>query len=59
MIPLFKAWGFVSSPIGRALRVGLIAVVALGYAYMKGEESGRTGGGRGPRGHSQRKAQHL
>ena len=41
MIPLFKAWGFVSSPIGRALGVGLIAVAALGYAYMKGEESGR------------------
>ena len=41
MIPLFKAWGFVSSPIRRALGVGLIAIVALGYAYMKGEESGR------------------
>ena len=41
MIPLFKAWGFVSSPIGRALGVGLIAVVAVGYAYMKGAESGR------------------
>ena len=41
MIPLFKAWGFVSSPIGRALGVGLIAIAALGYAYMKGEESGR------------------
>ena len=41
MIPLFKAWGFVSSPVGRALAVGLIAIVALGYAYMKGEESGR------------------
>lgn len=41
MIPLFKAWGFASSPIGRALGVGLIAIVALGYAYMKGEESGR------------------
>ncbi|MDP3316180.1 MAG: hypothetical protein Q8M47_08945 [Devosia sp.] len=41
MIPLFKAWGFVSSPIARALGVGLIAMVALGYAYMKGEQSGR------------------
>ena len=41
MIPLLKAWGFLSSPIGRALGVGLIAVVALGYAYMKGEESAR------------------
>jgi hypothetical protein len=41
MGPLFKAWGFASSPIGRALGVGLIAVMALGYAYMKGEESGR------------------
>ena len=41
MMPLFKALGFVSSPIGRALGVGLIAIVALGYAYMKGEESGR------------------
>ena len=41
MIPLLKAWGFASSPIGRALGVGLIAVMALGYAYMKGEESGR------------------
>jgi hypothetical protein len=41
MIPLLKAWGFASSPIGRALGVGLIAVVALGYAYMKGEASGR------------------
>ncbi len=41
MIPLFKAWGLVSSPIGRALGVGLIAVMALGYAYMKGDESGR------------------
>ena len=41
MIPLFKAWGLVSSPIGRALGVGLIAVVALGYAHMKGAESGR------------------
>ena len=41
MIPLFKALGFAGSPIGRALGVGLIAIVALGYAYMKGEESGR------------------
>jgi len=41
MIPLLKAWGFARSPIGRALGVGLIAVAALGYAYMKGEESGR------------------
>jgi hypothetical protein len=41
MIPLFKAWGFARSPIGRALGVGLIAVAALVYAYMKGEESGR------------------
>ena len=41
MIPLFKAWGFARSPIGRALGVGLIAIAALGYAYMKGEESGR------------------
>ena len=41
MGPLFKAWGFVSSPIGRALGVGLIAIVALGYAYLKGEKSGR------------------
>ena len=41
MGPLFKAWGFASSPIGRALGVGLIAAAALGYAYMKGEESGR------------------
>lgn len=41
MIPLFKAWGFVGSPIGRALGIGLIAIVALGSAYMKGEESGR------------------
>ena len=41
MIPLFKAWGFVGSPIGRAVGVGLIAVAALGYAYMTGEESGR------------------
>jgi len=41
MGPLFKAWGFASSPIGRALGVGLIAVAALGYVYMKGEESGR------------------
>jgi len=41
MIPMLKAWGFASSPIGRALGVGLIAVMALGYAYMKGEESGR------------------
>ena len=39
MIPMLKAWGFASSPIGRALGVGLIAIVALGYAYMKGEES--------------------
>lgn len=41
MIPMLKAWGFVSSPTRQALGVGLIAVVALGYAYMKGEESGR------------------
>ena len=37
---LFKAWGFVSSPIGRVLGVGLIVIAALGYAYIKGEEHG-------------------
>ena len=30
MIPLLKAWGFESSPIGPALGVGLIAIVAVG-----------------------------
>ncbi len=33
---LAKAWGLLSSPLARALGVGLIALSVLGYAYSKG-----------------------